>query len=157
MSSRYEITALLVGPTWMAGSEIERGLKGAFKEVHEMALLHPFVRRPFRVANCCGWPRGASDRTLTRLKTLLKFYRGTRTMVIRWFRSFAFRSRPLRVTVPTAVLGKTWNMHTRNIFHSVAAFCILNHMQKELKLYFTIQQRFGYSSKISNLAPFMMT
>ena len=46
---------------------------------------------------CCGWPRGASDRTLTRLKTLLKFYRGTRTMVTRWFRSFASRSRPLRV------------------------------------------------------------
>ena len=96
LSSRYEITALLVGPTWMAGSEIERGLKGASKEVHEMALLHPFVRRPFRVANCCGWHGGASDPTLTRL-VLLKFFRVTRTMVIRWFRSFASRSRPLRV------------------------------------------------------------
>ena len=63
----------------------------------------------------------------------------------------------IQYTAHTVVLRKAKKMHIRNLKHTAAAFYMDIHMQKEFKLYLSIQQRSRHFGIISNLAPFMMT
>jgi len=57
------------------------------------------------------------------------------------------------LTPHTVVLRKTQKMHMENNKQSAAAFYMVFHIQKESKLYLSIQLRYGHFGIISNLAP----
>ena len=65
----------------------------------------------------------------------------------------AVAGREMVCTPHTVVLRKTQKMHIKNKRHSAAAFYMVIHIQKEFKLYLSIQLRSGHFGIISNLAP----
>ena len=73
------------------------------------------------------------------------------------YKRLFYMHRQVKIDTPhTVVLRKTQKMHIKNNKHSAAAFYMVIHIQKEFKLYLSIQLRSGHFGIISNLAPFMM-
>ena len=89
------------------------------------------------------------ERSLLKMRVLSRAVKGATANAALQLEDIASKG----VTPHTVVLTKTRKMHIKNYKHLAAAFYMVIHMQKEFKLYLSIQLRSGHFGIISNLAP----